>query len=50
MTWWDIDDGNGEIGVLEVGDELELVLLVGGSWVWRDAEGRVLRLTLPGTA
>lgn len=40
MRWFSMDEGDDELGVLEVGDELELVALtLGGGWVlwvWRD--------------
>lgn len=46
MKWFDINDRH-ERGVLEIGDYLELALLIDGRWIWRDALGRTLALAKP---
>ena len=46
--WFDLNDGDDERGVYELGDELELVLLGSGVWLWRDARGNVLDVPIVG--
>lgn len=45
MHWFDLDDGDLEVGVLELDVGLELLAVEDGSgfmWVWRAQDGRVL--------
>lgn len=51
MRRFDLDDGDAELGVLEIGDELELVAVdlgFGVGWAWRDDAGRLLLVVEPG--
>lgn len=53
MHWFDIDDGNGELGVLEVGDYLELLAIDAGDvvlWAWLNPDGELVKVPEVGQA